>query len=359
MSTIRLLDLGLVPPVRSQTIYHAVAYALEASTPDTIILVGPERPYVCIGYHQELEREVDTVYCRAHGLPVYRREVGGGAVYLDQNQVFTQWVFQRSALPEEIGERFAFYVKPLVETYRTLGIPASYRPINDIHVDGRKIGGTGAAQMGEAEVVVGSLMFDFDFATMARVLKVPSEKMRDKIYQSLSEYMTTMTRCLGSVPDREHVVGIYVEHCAQALGRDIAPGRLTDKELALAAELDAQFASDAWLHQKGGLRQSGVRIHEDVRVAEGAHKAPGGLIRVTARLAAGRIDDVSLSGDFTMLPASALGALEEGLRGAPLERDALRARVTGVYTSAGIQSPGVTPDDLVTAVLQVLPADAR
>jgi lipoate-protein ligase A len=285
--------------------------------------------------------------------------VGGGAVYLDQNQVFAQWVFHRNALPDEIGERFALFVRPLVETYRSLGIPASYRPINDIHVEGRKIGGTGAAQMGEAEVVVGSLMFDFDFATMARVLKVPSEKMRDKVYQSLSEYMTTMARCLGSVPDRDHLVGIYVRHCAQALGRDIAPGRLTDKELALAAELDRRFASDAWLNQKGGLRQSGVRIHEDVRVVEVAHKASGGLIRVTARLAAGRIDDVSLSGDFTMLPASVLGALEEGLRGAPLERDAMQARVANIYTSAGIQSPGVSPDDLVTAVLQVLPADAR
>lgn len=353
LQPIRLLELGLVPSIRSQTIYHAVGYALNAFTPDTIILLAPESPYVCIGFHQELEREVDVDYCRDNGLPIYRREVGGGAVYLDQNQVFMQWVFHRNALPGEIGERFALYTGPLVKTYRTLGIPATYRPINDIHVQGRKIGGTGAAQMGDAEVIVGSLMFDFDFVTMSRVIKVSSEKMRDKVYQSLSDYMTTMARCLGRAPDRYKVINHYLEHCAEALGRDIVRGELTDKERMLVTKLDERFVSESWLNQKGGLRQTGIKIHEDVRVMEGVHKAPGGLVRIMARLVAGKIDDLALSGDFTMLPKSAPGALELMLRGVPLEREAVLARLVEGYASLGIESPGVTPDDLTTAVMQL------
>ena len=100
-------------------------------------------------------------------------------------------------------ERFALYIKPLVATYQALGIDAYLRPMNDIHVGGKKIGGTGAAQMGMAEVVVGSLMLDFDKATMARVLKVPSEKMRDKVFESLEQYMTTMREQLGQAPGRQ------------------------------------------------------------------------------------------------------------------------------------------------------------
>ena len=42
MHSIRLLDLGLVPPIRSQTIYHAVGHALAVDSPDTIILVAPD-----------------------------------------------------------------------------------------------------------------------------------------------------------------------------------------------------------------------------------------------------------------------------------------------------------------------------
>lgn len=358
MPPIRVLDLGLVPPVRSQTVYHAVAYALDEQTPDTIILVGPDAPYVCIGFHQELEREVDVDYCRAQGLPIFRREVGGGAVYLDRDQVFTQWVFQRGALPADLGERFALYARPLTETYRALGIPATYRPINDIHVDGRKIGGTGAARMGAAEVVVGSLMFDFNFELMARVLKVASEKMRDKVYQSLTEYMTTMTRQLGRRPERADVVALYLDQCARGLGRELVPGALTEKEAALAAALDDQFQSEAWLHQKGGLRQAGVRIHQEVQVVESALKAPGGLLRATARLRAGRLDDLTLSGDFTVLPKAGVGALEQALRGAELEPAVLRSRLAEAYAALGLQSPGVTVDDLTAVVMQLRPAPA-
>lgn len=348
---IRLLNLGMTTPVRSQTVYHAVGRALRAGSPDTIILVSPSAPYVSVGYHQDVAQEVDETYCQAHGLPIIRREVGGGAVYLDENQVFTQWVFHRDHLPASVQRRFELHIRPLVETYRALGIAAYHRPVNDIQVAGRKIGGTGAARIGEAEVVVGSLMFDFNFELMSRVLKVPSEKMRDKVYQSLQMYMTTMARELGHVPDRESVMALYVRQCRAALGADIIPGELTEREQGLAAELDASFVSDEWLHRKGTRRQSGVKIHEDVRVVEGAYKAPGGLIRVTAGLREGRIDDISISGDFTMLPASAVSSLETSLRGISIDRESVTSCVCSAYSALEVDCPGVTAHDLVAAIL--------
>lgn len=350
MNPVRLLDLRQVPALRSQTVYHAVAHAMTQQTADTIILVSPSHPYVCIGYHQELEKEVDREYCRTHALPVYRREVGGGAVYLDGGQVFAQWIFQPGHLPIDLTERFSLYIKPLVETYRAFGIEAYHRPVNDVHVGGKKIGGTGAAQIGNAEVVVGSLMFSFDKQTMAKVLRVSSEKMRDKIVQGLEQYMTTMTELLGSVPDQEKVKQEYIRHCASALGREIVAGCWSDGEEAMAVELDERFASDEWLSQRGGLRQVGVKIHEDIRVVEGAWKAPGGLIRVTARLSDGSIDDISLSGDFTMLPAFALAGVESALRGVRADEQSVETRVHEVYRTMNIASPGVTPADFAKAL---------
>ncbi len=351
MNQIRLLDLGMMSPLESQTVYHAVAYAMTDTTPDTIMLVSPNSPYISIGYHQDLDKEVDVEYAASMGLPIYRREVGGGAVYLDRGQLFTQWVFQRDHLPAPLDERFGLYVKPLVETYQQLGIPAYHRPINDIHVGGKKIGGTGAAQMGRAEVVVGSLMFTFDKKTMARVLKVSSEKMRDKIFESLEQYMTTMTEQLGETPDRKTVSELYAQKCADALNAEIVSGELSEAERALMQELNARFDSDEWRRQKGGLRQSGVKIHEDVRVVEGAFKAPGGLIRVTARLREGRIDDISLSGDFTLLPAFAVGALEQAVRGLKTMRESLTPRFEDAYRALAIQSPGVTPENFAEAIV--------
>ncbi len=352
MNPIRYLDLGTVSPIRSQTVYHAVAHAMTPDTPNTIILVSPAQPYACVGFHQNLEKEVDLDYCRQHNLPVYRREVGGGAVYLDDGQVFTQWVFQPGQLPVKLEDQYRLYIEPLVATYQTLGIDAYLRPVNDIHVGGKKIGGTGAAQIGQGQVVVGSLMFDFDKATMARILKVPSEKMRDKIFESLEQYMVTMAELLPTPPDRAAVKKLYIDQCAAALNAEIVPGELTAEEEAIAARLDAAFAADDWLFQKGSLKQVGVKIHQDVRVVETALKAPGGLIRVTARLREGHIDDIALSGDFTMLPASGLVAIEAALRGVGVQHEALVARLSDLYHRLNIQSPGVTPENFSDAVLQ-------
>lgn len=351
MNVVRVIDAGEVSAVRSQSAYHALAYALDEATPDTILLISSHQPYVSIGYHQEAEKEVDLEFCAAHNIPVIRREVGGGAVYLDRNQVFCQWIFHRDRLPARLEDRFALYARPLVETYRRLGINAYHRPVNDIHVDGKKIGGTGAASIGASEVVVGSLMFDFDYDLMVRVLRVPSEKFRDKVYQSLQEYMTTMRRYLGLDPDRGQVKASYLEACGAALGMEIRPGTFSERELALAGDLDRQFGSDEWLHQKGGLRQSGtLKIHADVHVAESTYKAPGGLVRVTARLREGRIDDLTISGDFTVLPALAPAAVEQALRGLPLDAETLQSRIAEVYRALAVQSPGLSADDLARAV---------
>ena len=351
--TVRLLDLGTVPYLRSQTIFHGIAYALGEESPDTITLMSPREPYVCLGYHQELEKEIDVDYCRAHSLPMTRREVGGGAVYLDEGQVFYHWIFHPAHLPRQMEEIFRRYCQTLVETYRAIGIAADHRPVNDILVGGRKIGGTGAASIGEATVVAGSLMFDFNFALMARVLKVPSEKFRDKVYQSLQDYMTTIKRELGQQPQRRAVQETLIEQCRRTLGVAIEPGELTPHEQRTIEQVDGRFQSPEWLHQKGGLRQEGVKIREGVRVAEAAHKAPGGLIRVTARLREGLIDDLSLSGDFFFQPAPLLAALEAALRGEPLEEGTLRRRVDAFYAAHDVQSPGVATADWVQAVMML------
>lgn len=351
MRRIRLIDAGSVPPIRSQTIYHAAARAMGPETPDSIIVVSPSSPYVCIGFHQDLEQEVDLAFCRAHGLPVVRREVGGGAVYLDAGQVFLQWILHEEHLPPGLEAQFALYVRPLVETYRALGIPAEFRPVNDVHVSGKKIGGTGAAQIGLARVLVGSLMFDFDKRTMARVLKVPSEKMRDKVFASLEGYMTTMRELLPELPPREEVTTVYLERCAEALDAEIVPGAWTDEEDAVARRLDEEFLTPEWLERGGRSRAGVVKIHEGVRVAEGAFKAPGGLVRVVATLRDHRVDDVTFSGDFTILPATGLQALEGSVLGAALDTREITERLEEVYGRLDLRSPGLGPSDFAEAIV--------
>lgn len=356
---LRLVDAGIVSALRSQAVYHGVARALTPETPNTIILVAPAEPYVCIGYHQELQKEVDVGFCQQQGIPIVRREVGGGAVYLDREQLFTQWVFQPRAFPMRIEERFKLHAYPIVETYKSYGIEAYFRPINDIQVNGKKIGGMGAAKIGQAEVLVGSLMFDFDFELMAKVLNVPDEKFRDKVYQSLREYMTTMRKELETLPDREEAKESYLRHCEKIFNAPVEVGEFTDREWQEIEKVEKRFASEEWLYHKGGHARPAVKIHSGVWVGETSVKTPGGLIRVTIRLKDNHIDDLSLSGDITFYPQTKFETLEKALLGTEATRTALQKVVETFYRKEAVQTPGVEPADWVSAITNLAESIAK
>lgn len=193
-------------------------------------------------------------------------------------------------------------------------------------------------------------MVDFDKAAMARVLKVPSEKMRDKVYQSLEQYMTTIREQTGGIPDRHKVKDLYVRHCADVLDAEVVPEEWTGDEEARAQEYDELFVSPDWLSQKGSLDRLGIKIHEDVEVVESSLKTPGGLIRITARFRSGRIDDLLISGDFTIFPRTAVRNIERALRGSSPDCEAIRVVLEEKYRVLSIQSPGIAPDHWAEAI---------
>jgi lipoate-protein ligase A len=329
----------------SQLLYHAQPRLGR----EGLNLLAPATPYVCIGVFQDLEQEVDLPYCRENGIPVFRREVGGGAVYLDGEQLFFQLVIHRHnpLIPE--GGKLAFYRKFLqapIETYRALGIPAQYREVNDIVAHDRKISGSGAAEIEDYYVLVGNLIVDFDYATMARVLKVPDEKFRDKVYKTIYENLSTIRRELGSVPPREELWSLMADQFAAVLG---PLETVTEVDAAWRSQVDAlaeRLLSDAWLHRKGRPPGSDrdLRIRAGVNVHQRMQKAPGGLMRATFESREGRLAAVSISGDFFFYPEEKLADLEKALTGV-LNEDALRV-VTRFYERHTIESPGVTPQDL-------------
>jgi lipoate-protein ligase A len=132
-----LYNLGKVAWEESQLMYHALAKLGRES----LCLVSPATPYVCIGFHQDAEQEVDLEFCKANSIPVFRREVGGGAVFLDGNQLFFQLIIQRDnpIAPRRIDAFYKKFLQPVIEVHRRIGIEARYKPVNDLVIETRKI----------------------------------------------------------------------------------------------------------------------------------------------------------------------------------------------------------------------------
>jgi lipoate-protein ligase A len=338
----KLYRLGTVPWQDSQLLYHS----LPRLGREGVILCSPATTYVCIGYFQDVEQEVDLEFCREHDIPLFRRELGGGATYLDGEQLFFQLIIHRDN-PLVPAGKIAFYRKFLqapIESYRALGIPAEYREVNDIVANQRKVSGCGAGEIGDYYVLVGNLIVDFNYEMMARVLKVPDEKFRDKVYKTIYENLSTIKREITPVPPREALWSLMADKFIEMLGPMDVVTTVGDEWRSKTDELATRLLADEWLYQK--RRPSAgreVKIRAGVHVKQKMRKAPGGLIRATTEVQDGVIAAVSLSGDFFFYPAEQLADLEAALVGVPIED--VEQAIARFYAEHRVESPGVTPAD--------------
>src|SRR5262245_43894806 len=217
----RVIDCGHVSATLSQATWYGIADVMDPEDDPVLTLVNPTEPYVCIGFHQNARIEIDRRYCVSRGIAVLRRRLGGGAVYIDNDQIIIHYILPRRRAPSRVSQLYPMFIEPVVQTYRDLGINARYRPINDIQVDGRKIGGTAGAILDRATVLGGMFLFDFDTETMAHCLKVPSQKFQDKLHKTLEQYMTSMRQLLPEIPPRELVKRLFLQRVADCL--NLAP----------------------------------------------------------------------------------------------------------------------------------------
>jgi lipoate-protein ligase A len=238
--TLRVIDFGPSTPLRSQTLWHAIGYGVSAGAPVTLSFARPAAPYVCLGYHRPTD-EVDLGYCRANELPVLRRMVGGGPVYLDADQLFFQICLPAAAVPPVRQQALRTLLEPAVAAFRAVGIRAELGEDLEISVDDRKICGHGAGQIDEAVVVCGNLIERFDHDRASRVLSVASPAQREQTLALMRRFVAATP--VDPVAFKEAMVRAF----GAGLGLDAVPGELTGAESAALVRLDQEFTSDNWL----------------------------------------------------------------------------------------------------------------
>jgi lipoate-protein ligase A len=255
----KLFDLGTIPWRQSQLVYHALGTCGEES----IVICTPQDKYACVGFHQSPSEELDIDYCTTHGIGIFRREIGGGTVFLDKNQIFYQIILNRERAPMDQRVLFKKYLVPIIGTYRAFGINAKYYPVSDLVVDGKKISGNGGGDIGDCKVMTGSILLDFDQMTMCHILKLPSEKFRDDVCKAMNLNLTTIKNELGYIPKLKQIKSQLVSNLESIFGT-LKKSDLDKKVNDTMEELDTKFSTDKWLNKK--MKRSNYRA---VKIIEG------------------------------------------------------------------------------------------
>ncbi len=238
---VRLIRAGRIDPGLTQGLYHCLAKGMTESSDDTVILCSPSSPYLCIGYHQVLKSVLDTEVCEALNLPIMRRVLGGGTTFLDKNQIFYQCIFHHSRVPWRADKVYQMMLDAPVMVLNRMGLRGRLRAGNEVEANSQRIAGIGGGRVGEAMVVVGNLLLDFDYSLMSSVWKVPDQPFRNLALETMEERVGTLNKlgCDHTLESLEsHLAGAFAESLERPLreqqlkSEEIQAGRNTASDLS-------------------------------------------------------------------------------------------------------------------------------
>ncbi|MBB6098994.1 lipoate-protein ligase A [Deinobacterium chartae] len=204
-------------------------------------------PAVVLGRFQSVRNEVDPEGARKHGMRVVRRITGGGAMFVEPGNTITYSIYAPPELVQGMSfvDSYAFLDAWTLEALRSLGVKASYAPINDITSEGGKIGGAAQSRRFGAVLHHVTMAYDMNPAKMLEVLRIGKEKLSDKGNVSANKRVGPL-RQQTDLP-RETIIGRMVDTFRERHG--LRPGTLSASDLEEAEERVRQkFGTDDWIY---------------------------------------------------------------------------------------------------------------
>jgi lipoate-protein ligase A len=206
------------------------------------LIVWRSRPAVVIGRFQRADWEVDAEACARHGVRVWRRFTGGGAVYLDAGTVCAAIALPAAhpAASASIPELYAPLLDGMVRACRALGVDAA-RDERTVRVGDRKVTGIAAHRGRNVTLVHGTLLVAADL-----------DALRACLAGSRGGDLQGRPRPAASRPDHVTLVGGDAEAAAAAVtaafaAPDAQAGDLTPAERETAAALMRErYRDPAW-----------------------------------------------------------------------------------------------------------------
>ncbi len=244
--TWRVVPLETRDAATNMAIDEAVAEAVGSRESQPTIRFYQWQPSaVSIGYFQSLEEEVDLGACKRYDINFVRRRTGGGAVYHDlAGEITYSVIAPESMFPKDIIASYRVICGWLIDGLAPLGIRAEFKPINDITVGGKKISGNAQTRRGGVLLQHGTLLYDVDVRKMFSLLKVPDEKIRDKMIAAVEERVTSV---LAQKPNAKKPEVADAMLKAFTKGKRWSTGSWTKAEMARADELaETRYSAREW-----------------------------------------------------------------------------------------------------------------
>jgi len=344
----RFIDLDAIELPFLHSIEEAIA---KEKLQNTLLLWRVNKPYITLGYFQNVYQEVDVSACKELGIPIVRRMGGGGTGYLTPNVLAYSVIANENseAIPKDIEKSYEVICHGVTLGLRELGLDATFAPINDVLLNGKKFSGSSQHRSYGMIIQHGFMSIDLELQDLLRVIRVPKEKLQDKGVSSPEEWITWVSRELKGLGKKsfslDHIKQALRLGFEKALKVNFCDSHLTATEFEVAQDFRKTFESETWNIKPRLFGR--VNVHS-------IHKAKKGVIRVNAYIAKGKIQEILITGDYIIHPAHAITDLETVLRGIETKEQRIRSVVNTFFEGEKIVTPGASADDFTSAIMKAI-----
>ncbi len=225
-----------------------LANVIAGSRPPTMRLWRWTERALVIGSHQSVMNEVDATAAYQLGFVVTRRMSGGGTMLCEPDRTITFSMYLPASLVAGISFRRSYEVLDswAVQAFREMGVPASYREINDIISPRGKIAGAAQARRRGFVLHHTTIAHAMDVDLLPRVIRIGRASISERGVRSAEKAVSPLS-WFTDLSCEEVARNLCAYFIREVGGRESS---LTPEELEDAHRLvDAKYATPAWINR--------------------------------------------------------------------------------------------------------------
>ena len=244
----------VIPPTASMAHMHMALdevlldQVISGHRPPTMRLWRWIEPALVIGSHQSVMNEVDQIAAREMGFVVTRRMSGGGTMLCEPERTITYSLYLPESIVAGISFRKSYAVLDawVVDSFKELGIPASYREINDIISPEGKIGGAAQARRRGFVLHHTTIAHAMDVDLMPRLIRIGRERIAERGVRSAEKRVSPLSMFTQLTCDEvaAHMQSSFMRKF-RASERGLAPDEMDAARRLVASK----YATPAWVNR--------------------------------------------------------------------------------------------------------------
>jgi lipoate---protein ligase len=205
-------------------------------------------PALVIGSHQSVANEVDVDAARRLGFTITRRLSGGGTMLCQAARTITYSMYLPASAVEGMSFRQSYAALDAwaVRAFNAIGVPASYREINDIISPRGKIAGAAQARRRGFVLHHTTIAHSMDVELLPKLIRIGRDRVSERGVRSAEKVVSPLSwfTSLGCDETTRHLERFFADEFGAG-----SSGLSADEVGAASGLAESKYATPVWVNR--------------------------------------------------------------------------------------------------------------